>query len=456
MSVGKISSHVLTDIANAIRYQNGTATLYKPGAMAAAVTALDGTNAGAAGTQGYLSTDVGTLSAGVFTDVANAIRAQNGLTTKYKPGEMAQAIRDLVWDVGLKPRAVLLSNGTLEFNYLDGRQSKTSGTIVTAYEVPTAGFASSTARGWDSVKGTVTKVVIDSSFASAGVTNCDFWFLGCGSLVAVSRFDYLAGITSAKQMFSSCTCLETISATSFDSSTITTSTSIFSGCYRLVGSTGYVPTSTATASVLKLGDGGVLSKAVGDGRSWCDFALHSTGVLEIDYSGVTTYADDLLTGHVCAGAHYNALGAMPWYGLRASITSVKFSSGIAYLPSLNMDYWFDGLSSVTSVTGMGSIHGACEMNYAFANCTGLTTIDLVGFSPSTLTTLTYTFSGCKALTTIKVSSTWALPSTASGSGTFYGCTALVGGNGRAYASSRITYKYMVVDKAGSVGYLTAG
>jgi hypothetical protein len=112
-------------------------------------------------------------------------------------------------------------------------------------------------------------------------------------------------------MFSSCTSLESIYATSFDCSTITASTSIFSGCCRLVGSTGYVPTSTATASVLKLGDGGVLSKAVGDGRSWCDFALHATGVLEIDYSGVTTYAGDLLTGHVYAGAHCNALGAMP-------------------------------------------------------------------------------------------------------------------------------------------------
>jgi hypothetical protein len=135
---------------------------------------------------------------------------------------------------------------------------------------------------------------------------------------------------------------------------------------------------------------------------------------------------------------------------------VKFASGITYLPSLNMDYWFDGLSSVTSITGMGSMHDVREMNYTFANCTGLTTIDLVGFSPSALTTLTYTFSGCKALTTIKVSSTWALPSGVSGFGCFYGSTALVGGNGTKYSSSYTDYKRAVIDKSGTVGYLTAG
>lgn len=30
MAVGTISTHILTDIANAIRYQAGVATLYKP------------------------------------------------------------------------------------------------------------------------------------------------------------------------------------------------------------------------------------------------------------------------------------------------------------------------------------------------------------------------------------------------------------------------------------------
>lgn len=44
MAVGTIETSVLTDIANAIRFQAGVATLFTPGEMAAAVTALDGTN----------------------------------------------------------------------------------------------------------------------------------------------------------------------------------------------------------------------------------------------------------------------------------------------------------------------------------------------------------------------------------------------------------------------------
>lgn len=40
MSVGTIETSILTDIANAIRYQAGVATTYKPRQMAAVVAAL--------------------------------------------------------------------------------------------------------------------------------------------------------------------------------------------------------------------------------------------------------------------------------------------------------------------------------------------------------------------------------------------------------------------------------
>lgn len=39
MSVGTIETSILTDIANAIRYQAGVATTYKPRQMAAVVAA---------------------------------------------------------------------------------------------------------------------------------------------------------------------------------------------------------------------------------------------------------------------------------------------------------------------------------------------------------------------------------------------------------------------------------
>ena len=45
---------------------------------------------------------------------------------------------------------------------------------------------------------------------------------------------------------------------------------------------------------------------------------------------------------------------------------------------------------------------------------------------------------------------------ASGANTFYGCSSLVGGNGTAYSSAKVSYKYFVIDSDDAEGYLTAG
>lgn len=107
---------------------------------------------------------LGLIGNSVLTDIANAIRVQNGGTALYKHSEMAPAILALEWDVGYKPRAVLLADGTLEFNYLEKRRAVTSGKVVTAYEVSTEGYASSDTRLWAGVRLDIKKVVIDSSF----------------------------------------------------------------------------------------------------------------------------------------------------------------------------------------------------------------------------------------------------------------------------------------------------
>lgn len=90
MAVGTVSMRILTDIANAIRFQAGVATFYKPREMAAAVTALDGANAGGYQAQPYMALESGVLSDSVLEDIADAIRGQNGLSTLYQPGDMAQ------------------------------------------------------------------------------------------------------------------------------------------------------------------------------------------------------------------------------------------------------------------------------------------------------------------------------------------------------------------------------
>ena len=114
MAVGIVSANILTDIDNAIRYKVGVATLYKPREMAAAVSALDDTDAGNCQAQPYMALESGVLPESVFSDIAAAIRGQNGESALYAPGDMAAAILALKWDVGYKIRALLShANNTL-------------------------------------------------------------------------------------------------------------------------------------------------------------------------------------------------------------------------------------------------------------------------------------------------------------------------------------------------------
>lgn len=249
MAVGTISTHILTDIANAIRFQAGVATLFKPREMAAAVTALDGTNAGNYQAQQYKALESGILIESIFSDIADAIRGQNSSQTQYQPDDMAAAILALSWDVGLKPRAVLTSIGTLEFNYVDGRHCYSGGVPVDAWEIDPQGYSSAAARPYDSIKLQVRKVVIHSSWTQVGMTNASYLFNSFQSMTEVSGFENLSGITSAAQMFTSCPALETIYATSFSNTGLSGSL-MFNGCNRLVGGAdGFVSSSTSGASV---------------------------------------------------------------------------------------------------------------------------------------------------------------------------------------------------------------
>ena len=196
MAVGTVSTRILTDIANAIRYQAGVATLYKPREMAAAVAALDGTER-VVEAQPYMALESGVLPESVFSDIADAIRGQNGLSTLYAPGDMAAAILALEWDVGYKVRALLLDNGTLEINYHERRTSVTGGRIVQVFEIDPAGYSSASARSYDSIKLLVKKAYIDSTIAGLGITNCNYWFNAFSNCTEVRGFENLSGMTSA-------------------------------------------------------------------------------------------------------------------------------------------------------------------------------------------------------------------------------------------------------------------
>lgn len=457
MAVGTVSTHILTDIANAIRYQAGVATLYKPREMAAAVAALDGTDAGNYQAQPYMQLESGVLPESVFSDIADAIHGQNGLSTLYQPGDMAAAILALEWDVGYKIRALLLDDGTLEINYYERRTSVTGGRIVQVFEVDPDGYSSASARSYDSIKLLVRKVYIDSTIGPLGLTNCAYWFNSFSECTEVRGFENLSGVKTTTQMFTSCGKLETIYATSFTNA-ITSSGSMFYGCSRLVGGTdGYVPTSTSAGSVCKLGTGGVLTNPNADSRTWFYGHFYADGQAVLTATATPDATRELLaTGRICAIGKYTGMGFTPWDSTnRPQLTSVHFASDMGSFAALNLIYLFYSCTNLATVTGLGNLANVGSMRYTFSSC-AVTELDFRGFDPSTLTDLFYCFSGCSSLTTIYADSSWALPSSGiSGMQCFYNCRSLVGGNGTAWSSSNTNYTYMRIDTASTPGYLTA-
>lgn len=359
-----------------------------------------------------MALEEGILSESVFSDIADAIRGQNGLSTLYQPDDMAQAILDLEWDVGYKVRALLLADGTLEFNHYDRRRTVYGGTIQQVFEVDTSGYSSASARSWDSIKLLVTKVYIDSSIASVGIANCAHWFNAFTNCTEVVGFENLSGLTNGAQMFTSCTSLKTIWATSFTGA-ITTGTSMFYGCNRLVGGTdGFMPTSTSSYSVCKPGTGGVLTNPNADAREWFGVFVYDDGLLEFTTAGTADATRTLLdSGRMCANAKYQAVGVTPGYSYRTQFRTVQFKADMAALTLANMCHWLYGLTAVTSVTGWANLSNVTSVRYAMNGCTGVTSLDLRGMDPSSLTDLFYAFAGRSALTTIYADSTWALPNT---------------------------------------------
>ena len=458
MAVGKVSTRALTDIANAIRQQNGTATAYRPREMAPAVAALDGTKAGAPGVEAYKELATGVVSSKVLDAIGEAIRAQNSSATRYRPAEMAAAILALEWDSGLKVRALLLEGGVLEFNYLDSRRSAVGGVVERAFDVDAAGYSSADARPWRSVRAQVKTVRLDSSLKSAGIKSCAYWFNGFSALRTVVGFENLAGMEDATQMFTSCSELRTIAATSFDPSTIKKSASALYGCTRLVGGTdGFVPTNMSGISVLKVGAGGVLTHPEDDSRTWLNATLFADGELCIGLARAdATGREVVASGDVCANARYTAIMCAPWSGCSKQVRRVTIAEDASRLAAVNLNYWFYGCTALETVEGLSRLRGVSCMNYAFSACSALASLDLRGLDPGSLSSLSYTFSSCASLATILVDASWALPKGCAGSQTFYGCKALVGGNGTAFDSGKAGYAMAVVDREGSPGYLTAG
>ena len=123
---------------------------------------------------------------------------------------------------------VVYNDGTLTF-YCDNQRSSRLGTtydLNVGEEEP----------AWYENRSSVTKVVFDSSFASARPTTGHEWFDGCISLTEIEGMEYLntSEMTFMDEMFFFCNSLSSVDLSHFDTSNVTDMRAMFSGCSGLM------------------------------------------------------------------------------------------------------------------------------------------------------------------------------------------------------------------------------
>ena len=170
-----------------------------------------------------------------LTAIANAIREINGLDTRYKPRELADAIRGLGEEIGEGPKAVLYEDGTLEFTckaiplYLSAKGIQD----YCVLDVQT--YGPDNLPPWHSFGFDVTRVVFDSSFEQANVVSFDYWCHGMEDLAEVYGLEHLTHIETANHAFDGCTNLQTIYAAGGYAFPEVPDEGIFDGVKFLVG-----------------------------------------------------------------------------------------------------------------------------------------------------------------------------------------------------------------------------
>ena len=119
------------------------------------------------------------------------------------------------------------SNGTLTFMYGEKPKNETY-----CYDVSNTGER----QPWEGVRDLITKVVFDSSFASARPKSCCEWFIYMSNLTTITDIGYLntSNVTNMSLMFFHCSSLTWLDLRRFDTSNVTSMASMFAGCKSLV------------------------------------------------------------------------------------------------------------------------------------------------------------------------------------------------------------------------------
>ncbi len=347
-----------------------------------------------------------------------------------------------------------------------------------------------------------------SGFNTSNVTNMSFMFGSCLKLTSLdlSGFDTsnviymndmfkssnnfteldLSSFNTAKvqqiqDMFQSCSNLKTITVgNGWNTGNVTFSAYMFKDCTALVGGQGTIYDSTKTDVTYAKVDGGTSDPG---------YLTQSPIIAQGSYWKVTDEDFDGNYKLTIFGTIPNTNGdeaSLPWYGYNSKITEItteegaKTSADARYLfykmtkvttmdlsnldtsATTRTDSMFKYCTSLTSLDLSGwNTSNFSIMESMFNYCTSLTSLDLSGWNTSNVTSMYGMFYYCKKLETIIVGNDWNTDKVdlKDSSSMFGGCTALVGGQGTTFDSTKTDKTYARIDggpKSATPGYFTKG
>ena len=320
-----------------------------------------------------------------------------------------------------------------------------------------------------------------SSFNTGNVTNMQSMFNSCAVLktLDISHFDF-SKVTRVDHMFQYNHALETIYCnTDFNELTsLENSDVMFGGCFALVGGNG-------TTYDTSLPKDKTYARPDGLGGQPGYFTAKGTGSKEIyaalSGSTMTIYFDDQkasrsgvldkwtpeegvdmddatrnsITRAVISPSMVDALptGTKWWFFNLANLTTIE---GLAYLNTSEVENMQAMLMRCSSLTSLDlssfNTDNVTNMTNMFSGCSSLSSLDLSSFNTAKVTDMSYMFRGCESLKTIYCNDAW---NPSSSGYMFYGCTALVGGEGTKYDDSKTDATYARPDGlGGQPGYFT--
>ncbi|MBR5036303.1 MAG: BspA family leucine-rich repeat surface protein [Prevotella sp.] len=324
---------------------------------------------------------------------------------------------------------------------------------------------------------TLTSATFEASFAGVStLTNLSFWFNNCSALASISGLEYLntSNVTTMQNMFSSCTSLTELDLTGFDISNLVNTNQMFYGCSNLdaIYASGNWATDKITDSsdmfgvcnnlvgssgtVYDSSGGSDKSRAHVDGGPTNPGYFSQRGVplayaaVEKNADGnavaVTFYYDTQKDSRAAEGkAIVRTLNSstvyLNWAGSTngQTLTSATFDPSFkSYTGLTNLFRWFENCKVLTSITGLENLStpNVTTTGSMFSSSNALTELDLTALNTSSVTDMSYMFSYATNLQTIYVDDNWTISADANTSSMFLSCSALVGGRGTLFNSSK--------------------